>query len=116
MYPDASLVSWEIDGTWSFGFIQNIWSVAADGRQHTFMIAATAKRLEGRDQLCNIYTRYPRLKNDIIYADERGPLAAFEAKHIVSHLVFWRRPAGTFDITQPIMHVHSPDRMRTWWM
>lgn len=80
------------------GSIQKIWRLPLDGSMHTFMVVQAHKLLPPLEEERAPFSQHPRFMARIVDAKLSDNFIIIEPTHIITHLVTFKRPEGTYGI------------------
>ncbi|KAJ6573743.1 hypothetical protein DFH09DRAFT_915643 [Mycena vulgaris] len=80
------------------GFITKIWQLPLEGHMQTFFTVEHHKPLSLSDQWKTPYHSMPRFGCTAVDAAPSGQTCIIEARHILTQLTVYKRPAGTYNI------------------
>jgi len=82
-----------------------IWSQVLQQKKHIFVIVAPHLRLSNHDELKNPYTSRGGFSAGLVYSKSppEGYEILIEVNQILAHVPYYKRPAGTFGISEETM-------------
>ncbi|KAK7006799.1 hypothetical protein R3P38DRAFT_2554999, partial [Favolaschia claudopus] len=90
-------------GRKDFGFIRAIWSQSLQGQRKIFAMVEPHANLTPLDFVKTPYATRPRFACFVCYSQPlRQPQLVVEPSHIISHVPYLHRPAGTFGIDKTV--------------
>lgn len=89
------------------GFIEHIWEIPVDGLLRTFISVRIHSELTEQEQACTPFAQYPRLLSQLVPAAPSTTCIIIEPAQIVSHVVAYPRPAGSFGIDRDTLALCS---------
>jgi hypothetical protein len=85
------------------GFIEEIWEIPLERHMQTFVLVQKHKPMPLTMLEKTPYPTRPRLNTTIVDATLSGRFCIIEPMHILTHLTFYRRPMGTYDIDRDFL-------------
>jgi hypothetical protein len=105
LHPGNSSICFKhTDGRIDVGFIMSIWKQVLLGKLYTFVIVNPHVILSEEDKQKTPFARWRSFECAVIYTSPSTPQEpiAIKVKDIISHVAYYRRPAMTFGIAEPI--------------
>ncbi|KAF8219816.1 hypothetical protein L208DRAFT_1337527, partial [Tricholoma matsutake] len=95
------------------GFIQQIWRLPLEGTMHTFINVCPHQPLSEQQEGQAPYKYYPGFMTCIVDAIPSNTNIIIEPAHIITHVVTFQRPVGTYNIGREVLVVcWAPNRGR----
>lgn len=85
------------------GHIEAMWRYTIDGILRTFIVLSVHHDLSQQDEKNDPYTSFPGFLAKVVYTRQTDNLSLIilEQDHIIGHVAYYARPAGTFGIGRP---------------
>ncbi|KAF8068046.1 hypothetical protein FPV67DRAFT_1669907 [Lyophyllum atratum] len=87
------------------GFIQTIWGLPLEGSMRNFMVVRPHRPLSALEEGQAPFSQYSGFMTRIVDALPSDDLVIIEPTHIITHVMTFRRPAGTYGIGKETMVV-----------
>jgi len=105
-HPGNSSISIQLqNGIIEVGFICSMWSMILQQKEHIFIIIVPHLRLSNHDELKNPYSSRRGFSAGLVYS--KSPPKDYEIlidiNQILAHVPYYKRPAGTFGISEETM-------------
>jgi hypothetical protein len=86
------------------GFIRSMWTQVLQGQQRIFVVVQPHGEVLPVDAAKTPYLTHTHFKCTVRYTHppQPQPLLVIEPEHIISHIAYHSRPAGTYGITRAI--------------
>ncbi|KAJ6485977.1 hypothetical protein C8R45DRAFT_829279 [Mycena sanguinolenta] len=85
------------------GFIDQIWQIPLDGHLQTFFLVQKHKNLSLADLHKTPFPSFPLFQTTAVDAEKSNQFCIIEPRHILTHLTFYHRKKGTYDIQKRIL-------------
>jgi len=104
-HPGNSSISIQLQNGIEVGFIRSIWSQILLQKEHIFIFVVPHLRLSNQDGLKNPYSSRGGFSAGLVYSKSppEGYEILIEVNQILAHVPYYKRPAGTFGISEETM-------------
>ena len=96
---NSSIAYKPAEGGIDVGFIVSMWRLVIEETAHTFVVVAPHKLLSTHDEKLSPYSSCPGFLARLVYTAS-DPEIVIELDKVISHIAYYNRPPGTFNILQ----------------